>query len=302
MLSTAGYSRRIAVYVIGLGLLFLVSTAWTQDAGNPNPPAAKQPDGPQAADPKTAETNADESIITLILDSGVSGVAFMVVLGLFSLVAATIGIERAVNTRRSRIVPAGFVGELRSLTSRVESRREVYLELCSRWTVPVSNILKAGLLRSGRPLPEVEKSMEDAAAREMAALRGRIKPLSVVGSVAPLVGLLGTVFGMILAFRTASQAGLGKGELMAQGIYMALLTTAAGLMIAIPALLLAAFYNSVVEKLFREIDENLMETMPSFTRMEFAAANEFAKAVPTTAADNLSSPVGTLNQPMAATV
>ena len=110
--------------------------------------------------------------------------------------------------------------------------------------------------------------MEDAAAREMATIRGRIRPLSVIGSISPLVGLLGTVLGMIMAFRTASEAGLGKGELMAQGIYMALLTTAAGLTIAIPALLLAAFFNAKVEKLFREIDEQLIETIPTIATAE----------------------------------
>jgi biopolymer transport protein ExbB len=110
--------------------------------------------------------------------------------------------------------------------------------------------------------------LHHAAAREMAALRCGVRPLSVVGTIAPLVGLLGTVLGMIVAFRTASQAGLGKGELMAQGIYMALLTTAAGLTIAIPALLLAALFNARIEKYFREIDEHLMRTMPCFARME----------------------------------
>ena len=112
----------------------------------------------------------------------------------------------------------------------------------------------------------------------MAALRGGIRPLNVIGNVAPLVGLLGTVLGMIMAFRTASQAGLGKGELMAQGIYMALLTTAAGLTIAIPALLLAALLNAKVEKFFREIDEHLIETMPSFARMEAAVSLEVTPA------------------------
>jgi biopolymer transport protein ExbB len=77
---------------------------------------------------------------------------------------------------------------------------------------------------------------------------------------------------MIIAFRTASQAGLGKGEMMAQGIYMALLTTAAGLSIAIPCLLLSAVFSSKVDKFFREIDESMMDTMPSFARMERAEA------------------------------
>ena len=135
-------------------------------------------------------------------------------------------------------------------------------------TTRVSNVLKAGVLRAGRPLPEVEKAMEDAAARETAAMRSRNRPLNVVGSVAPLVGLLGTVVGMIFAFRVSSQAGLGKAELLAEGIYLALMTTAAGLTIAIPCLLLVAWFNAMVERYMREMDENLLEVMPSFTRME----------------------------------
>ena len=117
-------------------------------------------------------------------------------------------------------------------------------------------------------MPEVEKAMEDAAAREMAAMRSRNRPLSVIGSVAPLVGLLGTVVGMIFAFRVSSLAGLGKAELLAEGIYLALLTTAGGLTIAIPCLLLVAWFNTLVERFMRDIDETLLEVMPGFTRVE----------------------------------
>ncbi len=134
---------------------------------------------------------------------------------------------------------------------------------------PPTNILSAGLLRAGRPLPEVEKSLEDAAAREIAELRSRVRPLSVIGSIAPLIGLLGTVVGMIGAFYTASSGGLGgKGETLAQGIYLALLTTAAGLAIAIPSLLCAAYFNAKIDRAFREIDLHLAEVLPSFGALE----------------------------------
>jgi biopolymer transport protein ExbB len=114
----------------------------------------------------------------------------------------------------------------------------------------------------------VEKAMEDALAREVSKLRGRLRPLNVIGNVAPLVGLLGTVVGMIMAFYMASTAGLGKPELLAQGIYLALLTTAAGLIIAIPSVLFAAYFNSRIDVFMRDMDEQLMEVMPSFSRME----------------------------------
>ena len=259
------YSNHTSLWIVAIGLLLIVPTVWGQDAGDPPAGGNNQADAAQAA---VDASDEDASMMALILRSGWTGLGFMAVLGLFSLVAVTIAIERLVNTRRGVIVPTTFVGELKAVTSRDDAEADSLIQLCSKSAAPISNILKAGLLRCGRTLTEVEKTMEDATAREMASLRGGIRPLSVIGTVAPLVGLLGTVLGMILAFRTASQAGLGKGELMAQGIYMALLTTAAGLTIAIPCLILAAFFNSKVEKLFREVDEHLMETFPCFARME----------------------------------
>jgi len=197
----------------------------------------------------------------LILESGFTGMSFMVILALFSFAGATIAIERGFALRKSVIIPASFCGQLKSLLAG-EPSTEMLKPLCAETKGPMAAILEAGLLRVGRPLLEVEKAMEDAAVREMSEIRGRIRPLNVIGSIAPLVGLLGTVLGMILAFRSASTQGLGKGELMAQGIYMALLTTAGGLSIAIPTLLLAAFFSSKVEKQFREIDRSLMPAIP----------------------------------------
>lgn len=215
-----------------------------------------------------AEAGSGESLLELVLKSGVTGWAFLGVLALFSLFAATIAIERAVNTRREQIVPGPLTEGLRDI-SRSPDSTLLQLEALSRSSrSPLATVLDAGLLRAGRPLLEVEKAMEDAAAREMAEVRSRIRPLSVIGSIAPLVGLLGTVLGMIVAFRTASEAGLGKGELMAQGIYLALLTTAAGLLIAIPCLMLAAYFHGKVERFFREIDGQLMQVLPVFAGME----------------------------------
>lgn len=270
----SGIGVRLSLWTAMLGLVLVAPVAFAQQAPPAGEPqqAAQQADvaaveaKPQAVESLDAEKN--RTMMSMIVNSGPAGWGFMIVLMLFSIVAAMVALERAVNMQRNKIIPPGFLAELHGIVRNNDATPETFRELCARWTAPIAKILSAGLLRSGRPLPEVEKSMEDAAAREMATLRGGIRPLNVVGSVAPLVGLLGTVLGMIIAFRTASQAGLGKGELMAEGIYMALLTTAAGLSIAIPCLLLAAVFNSKVEKFFREIDESMMDTMPSFARME----------------------------------
>ena len=227
------------------------------------PPAAVA--GPDAA---SESPPAEDSMLSLVMDSGAIGLLFMGALGLFSLVAVAVTIERFVNTRRDKIVPEKFVSELKQIVSSNTSTPADLKAVCDRHKTPASTILLAGVQRAGRPLTEVEKAMEDAAAREMAALRSRVRPLTVAGSVAPLLGLLGTVVGMIIAFRTASQSGLGKGEMLAQGIYLALVTTAAGLCIAIPSILCASFFNTKIEGFFRIIDESLTETFSCFARVE----------------------------------
>ena len=212
-------------------------------------------DGPEADDEK------DESLLTLIVGTGPTGWLFMGLLLVFSFFSVTVAIERAVATRRINVLPDDFLSGMEELTSASRPSLKVFRELCGTCDAPVARVVEAGLERCGRPLPEIEKSMEDRAAREIAKLRGGIRPLQTVGSIAPLIGLLGTVVGMIVAFRTASQAGLGRGERMAEGIYLALTTTAAGLTIAIPTLLLSAVFTARVERFFREMAEKLAPTI-----------------------------------------
>jgi len=265
--------------LIGLLFVFLFLGAWAghnlqtsvlaqepEGAAEENKEAADEPAAEEGQGQATGETM--NSLGGLVVKSGAFGIAFYTVLGIFSIVALTVAIERAVNLNRGKVVPPVFANELTNLVSNKQDTIGKLKSLCDRFPSPAARVLHSGLMRAGRPLPEVEKAMEDTAAREMAALRGRNRPLSVVGNVAPLVGLLGTVVGMIFAFRNASQAGLGKAELLAEGIYLALMTTAAGLTIAIPCLLLVARFNAVVDKFMWNLDETLLESMPTFTRFE----------------------------------
>jgi biopolymer transport protein ExbB len=236
----------------------------SRDADEAKAPAASKGDAPDPG----SERQLPETLLELIVAGGPLNIAFLGILGLFSLVALTVILERLVNLSERKLVPAGFVRELRELVRRQEDNPQFFRELAERYPSVIANILKAGLLRAGRPVPEVEKAMEDAAARELGALRSRVRPLTVLSTVGPLVGLLGTAVGMILVFRTASQVGPDKAELLAEGIYLKLETTVAGLIVAIPCVLFAALFNSRSEKLLRLVDEHLMETIPCFARME----------------------------------
>lgn len=267
---------RLAVWSIALCCIvtmYGVVGLNAQDAPAADPAAAPAdnaaPDNAAAGDAAPAEK---QTLGMLIVQSNMLSLLFYAVLLVFSMVAVTVIIERLVNLRRSRVLPAPFADGLRQLLDRGEDTASSFRQLCDAAPSPVAKILKAGVFRAGRTLPEVEKAMEDAAMREMAAMRARNRPLSVVGSIAPLVGLLGTVVGMIFAFGEASEQGLGKAESLAHGIYLALMTTAGGLTIAIPALLCTAWFNARAERFMRDIDECLLDTVPSFARMERAPA------------------------------
>lgn len=284
---------RLAVWSIALFcvvLMYGVVGLHAQEGAAVDPAAAPAAAPADAPDEETAQSQ-QQTLGMLIVQSNMLSLLFYAVLLVFSMVAVTVIIERLVNLRRSRVLPTSFAAGLRDLLDRGDETAAEFRQLCDATSSPVAKILKAAVLRAGRTLPEVEKAMEDAAMREMASMRARNRPLSVVGSIAPLVGLLGTVVGMIFAFGEASEQGLGKAESLAHGIYLALMTTAGGLTIAIPALLFTAWFNARAERFMREIDECLLDTMPSFARME-RAPTYAAPVKPSQSADQAEELVG----------
>lgn len=269
---------RACCWIAALALL-TAGSAWLEVSAQeaPGPAAGNAPTEPEApadeidGEGEAGDKSQTESIGMLIVESGAFGVVFFVLLGIFSLVATMVTVERFVNLRRGTVVPQSFVRQLHALLDRNDLSLEELKRYADSSRTPVALVLQAGIFRAGRPVAEVEKSMEDAVAREMAAIRARNRPLSVIGTVAPLVGLLGTVVGMIFVFGTASKVGVGQGEAMAEGIYLALFTTAAGLAIAIPCLLFNAWFNARIDRFMRDIDVCLLDTMPHFARFEQAA-------------------------------
>ena len=137
----------------------------------------------------------------------------------------------------------------------------------------------------------MEKAIEDVGSREADKMKRSLRPLSVIAAVSPLLGLLGTVYGMIDAFqKTSASGGTAKTAMLASGIYEALVTTAAGLTIAIPALLFYQFLLGRVDKLIDEIDEAGTEFVFAYSEshtQDASAGDEAdnkARATPTTEA------------------
>jgi biopolymer transport protein ExbB len=207
---------------------------------------------PAAADPAVAEAEgSDNSVFTLILQGG----PVMIPLAIFSIIALTVTFERAVSMRRDRMIPRDFLSGLKGSVDGSFENVEKAILYCESKDSPVGRIFKSGLMHADRGMETVEKSIEDAGGREVDKLKRSLRGLAIVASVAPLLGLLGTVYGMIGAFKRATEKGMGDPTVLASGIYEALVTTATGLTIAVPALLIYQYFDSRVDALVDEIDD-----------------------------------------------
>lgn len=195
-----------------------------------------------------------------------------------SVLTVTFTIERAVSLRRRRILPPSFARDFRRLLARRPLEQDKILTYCKEHPSPAARIFQTAVKRLKRPLPEVEKAIEDAGAKEARLLRRNTRVLFGVANVAPLLGLLGTVLGMISAFRDISGGeALGKADVLASGIYEALVTTAAGLTVAIPSLVLYLLFNAKIEKLILKLDDLALEFIDTLVEPDDGARPQRAR-------------------------
>ncbi len=187
-----------------------------------------------------------------------SGGPLMIPIGICSFILVVFIFERFIGLRKGRIIPGPFTKRFLEQLRDGDLDREMALHLCERDRSTMANVFKAGVLKWGRSAVEIEQSVLDEGERSANHLRKYLRLINGVATVCPLLGLLGTVLGMIHAFdsiATVSSATTDPKALIATGISQALLTTAAGLSVAIPALIAYIFFCSRVDKHVMEIDE-----------------------------------------------
>jgi len=186
-----------------------------------------------------------------------------------SLVVVTFGIERLVALRGSRFLPSGLRDGITKLVTSGFDPRKAY-RLCQEFPSAAADVLTAMLEKVGRPVPEIERAAEVAKDREASRLYANIRPISLAVTVTPLLGLLGTVQGMIMAFYTTAnlEAGANRAAELASGIYVALITTFAGLCVAIPAAIIAHYLEGRILRGFRGVDDLVAEVLPQLERYE----------------------------------
>jgi len=215
-----------------------------------------------------------------------SGGPLMIPIAICSFILVIFSLERVIALRRGRIIPGVFTKKFLEQLRAGDLTREQAIAVCEKNESPVSRVFLAGVHKWGRSGVEVEQAILDSGERVSNELRRYLRLINGIANVCPLLGLLGTVFGMIDSFEAISTASgmLADSKAMtASGISTALITTAAGMSVAIPALILYLWFSSIVERRVTEIDslgmkvvslvsaEAMTETSRSSSRSKKAA-------------------------------
>lgn len=183
------------------------------------------------------------------------GAVMFVLLGC-SVLALTIIFERSWSLRRSAVIPAQDIDAIEQ-TIRSGKVAEA-VQICQNRNTAMSRILWVALKNRGVSRPVMKEILEETGRQEVAHLERYIGILGVIAAISPLLGLLGTVIGMIEVFHVVSIEGVGKADVLAGGISKALNTTAVGLTIAIPALVAYRVFESRVDRLVLEIEQHAL--------------------------------------------
>ena len=195
----------------------------------------------------------------------IKGGNFMPWLLISAIVMLAVLIERFVTLARARTNTRRLIGTV--ITTLRTDGVTAASQVCERTRGPIAAILHAGLLRADRGPEAVEKAIETSGTIEMSFLERGLVALSTVASVAPLLGFLGTVSGMINAFEAIANADQVNAKLVASGISEALITTATGLVIAIPASIGYSFFLSVIDRFIIEMEETSAELVEELTQL-----------------------------------
>ena len=226
--------RWITIPIVGLFSFF----------GSPSLLVAQE--SPSATEPATSK-----GFLEIIFSGGFIGIAIIILLLALSVTAAYLIIDHLLSVKRSDVMPDGLGDKVRALLAQGQAAEA--REICTQNPSVLSFVLLHGMSEMEYGWSAVEKALEDSLVEQSARLYRKIEYLSVIGNIAPMVGLLGTVIGMIMAFQqvAATQATAGAPQL-AEGIYQALVTTVGGLIVAIPSIGAFAIFRNRIDQLIAE--------------------------------------------------
>jgi biopolymer transport protein ExbB len=186
-----------------------------------------------------------------------SGGWLMVPILLCSVIAAAISVERLWTLQRSRITPKNLLSQVWTALKGNELDAQAMRDL--RASSPLGQVLAAGIANAQRGRDVMKEALEEVAAQVSHDMERYLTSLGIIASISPLIGLLGTVVGMIKVFTALMLEGAGNANVLAGGISQALITTAAGLSVAIPAIMFHRFFLRRVDELVVTMEQEAVK-------------------------------------------
>jgi biopolymer transport protein ExbB len=194
-----------------------------------------------------------------MLEFVIKGGPVMIPLVLCSVISLGIIVERCLSLRRNRILKYDVLQRIEELLR--DRKIPEASTLCKRYPSSMTRILLAAILNHDKSRQEIKEIIEDAGRQEIPVLERFLTILGTIASISVLLGLLGTVMGMIRTFDAIAALGYGHPEALASGISEALVATATGLTIAIPTLVLYNFFTSKADTLVIEMEKNALRML-----------------------------------------
>lgn len=250
-MSTFLKNKATVLLAVGTWLLIISSTQLilAQETTSVSEPVAS-----------VAESDAANNIVSSrsLLEVVRNGGPLMIPIGVCSFILLVFIFERAISLRKSRIIPRPFVKRFLQQLEDGALDQEEALKQCRKNRSHVARVFAAGIIKWGKPSVEVEQALLDSGERVSNEMRKYLRLINGVATVTPLLGLLGTVLGMIHAFDAIASVDPNTTDpklLIATGISQALLTTAAGMSVAIPAIIAYLYFVGRVDQRVIEIDQ-----------------------------------------------
>ena len=248
---------RISIVAIVAFTVLLTCRSMAQDnSGNPPVSAAENATADSANRPENAAPAVPEGIPTDPLGiADAMGRPFSIAFILASVIGVWSVVERLVILRRRRVIPKAFVERFLMHLRAGRMDKNEAIAICHQNQSPMAEVFMHGVRKWGRPSVEVEQAVLDGGERQVTQLKKGLRVLNGVSTLSPLIGLLGTVVGMIRSFNDIAIAGaMGQTQTLANGIALALLTTAVGLLIAIPAMAAYLYLAGRIDSIVMEMD------------------------------------------------
>ncbi len=216
--------------------------------------------GEAATNGETLPVEKTLSIMELIMGGGIGGQMVMFTLFILSVIAIYIFIERFSAIRKATKLDVNFMNNISDHVSN--GKLEAATILCQQASTPVSRMIEKGISRIGKPLEDINTAIGNTGKLEVFKLETNVSTLATISGAAPMIGFLGTVIGMIMAFHDmASAGGQLDVELLSKGIYTAMTTTVAGLIVGIFAFIAYNMLVVRVDKVVHQMEANTTEFM-----------------------------------------